>query len=105
VQLVGDRLRVFYTNAGDCPERILLSEIALDADWLSWSATPPVTLLAPERGYEGADLPLVPSERGAIHEPAHQLRDPCIFTEGDRTWLLYAVAGEHGIAIAELLPG
>ncbi|MFN8514823.1 MAG: hypothetical protein U0841_20020 [Chloroflexia bacterium] len=105
VQLVGDTLRVFYTNAGDCPERIFVSEIALGDDWLAWTATPPVTLLAPELEYEGVNRPLVPSERGSIHEPAHQLRDPCIFEEDGRTWLLYAVAGEHGIAIAELVSG
>jgi len=105
VQLVGERLRVFYTNAGDCPERIFVSEIALGDDWLAWIATPPVTLLAPELEYEGVNRPLVPSERGSIHEPAHQLRDPCIFEEDGRTWLLYAVAGEHGIAIAELVSG
>ena len=52
--------------------------------------------------YEGADLPLEPSERGAIHNRAHQLRDPAIFQEDGRTYLLYSVAGENGIAIAEL---
>jgi hypothetical protein len=101
VQLAGDTLRVFYTNAGDCPERILLTEIALSDDWWSWTTTPPVTVLEPTTPYEGADQPLVPSERGSIHEPARQLRDPCIYAEGGRTWLLYAVAGEQGIAIAE----
>ena len=32
----------------------------------------------------------------------NQLRDPAIFEEGGRTYLLYAVAGEEGIALAEL---
>jgi len=31
-----------------------------------------------------------------------QLRDPAIYQEGERTYLLYAVAGESGIAIGEL---
>jgi hypothetical protein len=34
----------------------------------------------------------------------NQLRDPAIFEEDGRTYLLYAVAGESGIAIAELWP-
>jgi len=102
VQLAGDTLRVFYTNAGDCPERILLTEIALTDDWSSWTTSPPVTVLEPTTSYEGADQPLLPSARGSIHEPARQLRDPCIYVEDGRTWLLYAVAGEQGIAIAEL---
>lgn len=102
VQLAGDTLRVFYTNVGDCPERILLSEIALTDDWRAWRATAPVTVLAPETAYEGADRPLVPSVRGAIHEPARQLRDPYLFADGGQTWLFYAVAGERGIAVAAL---
>jgi hypothetical protein len=35
--------------------------------------------------------------------PVRQLRDPAIYQEDGRTYLLYSVAGEHGIAIAELL--
>ena len=105
VQLVGDTLRVYYTDVGDCPERILLAEIALSDDWWSWRATDPVTILAPETAYEGADLPLHPSRRGAIDEPARQVRDPYVFEDGGRTWLFYAVAGERGLAVAELLAG
>jgi hypothetical protein len=37
-----------------------------------------------------------------IAGPVRQLRDPAIFREDGRTWLLYSVAGENGIAIAEL---
>ena len=33
----------------------------------------------------------------------NQLRDPAIFEEDGRIYLLYAVAGESGIAIAEVL--
>jgi hypothetical protein len=32
-----------------------------------------------------------------------QLRDPAIFEENGRIYLFYAVAGESGIAIAELV--
>lgn len=32
-----------------------------------------------------------------------ELRDPCIFREEGRTYLLYSVAGERGIAGAELI--
>jgi len=31
------------------------------------------------------------------------LRDPAIFEENERVYLLYAVAGESGIAIAEVV--
>lgn len=98
----GHTLFVFYTNVGDLPERILLSRIDLRAHWRDWRETPPVTILRPEMEYEGARLPLSSSARGHIFERAHQLRDPAVYVEGERTYLLYAVAGESGIAIAEL---
>lgn len=97
-----DKLTVFYSNKGDCPERILWTTIDLNEDWHSWHIGPIETLLVPEMDYEGADLPLEPSKKGAVHEPVHQLRDPCIFEEAGNTYLLYSVAGESGIAIAEL---
>lgn len=102
VRLDGDVLTVYYTNAGDCPERIVASRIQLQGDWQHWRASEPEEVLAPELDYEGAGLPLEPSCRGAVQGPARQLRDPCIFREDGRTYLLYAVAGEYGIAIARL---
>jgi hypothetical protein len=102
VQCSDDTLHVYYTDVGDCPERILYTTIALHDDWMQWRTTEPVTLMAPELAYEGVDQPLVPSVRGAEHEPVHQLRDPYSFEDEGRTWLFYSVAGEQGIAAAEL---
>jgi hypothetical protein len=103
VRVKADTLTVFYSNAHDCPERILCASIQLDSDWHKWQAGPPNTLLAPETNHEGADCPVEPSQRGAVHQRAHQLRDPCIFEDEERVYLLYSVAGEHGIAIGELV--
>lgn len=103
VQLRGDLLRVFYTDVGEAPERIMLAEIALNQDWQQWQACLLGTVLEPEEPWEGADLPLEPSRRGAIMQRVRQLRDPAVFEEDGHTYLLYSVAGEHGIAIAELL--
>ena len=103
VKLDGDTLTVFFSNAHDCPERILMSHVVLTPDWLGWTASAPVTLLEPEMDYEGADLPLEPSQRGWAPQPVRQLRDPGLYREGDRTYLLYSVAGERGIAIAEIV--
>lgn len=99
----GDTLTAFYTIVGEAPERVVVSTVDLSADWMSWRETPPQPVLEPERDYEGADLPLVPSIRGEITERARQLRDPAVYTEDGRTYLLYAVAGESGIALAEVL--
>ena len=102
VRVEGDLLRVFYSNAGDCPERILASTIRLTGDWNEWTTSPAETVLEPETEYEGADLPLEPSGRGWIPRRARQLRDPCIYEEDGQLYLLYSVAGEYGIAIARL---
>ncbi|MCH7786068.1 MAG: hypothetical protein IIC22_01040 [Chloroflexi bacterium] len=103
LKLDGDVLNVFYTNAGDCPEQILHASIELTSDWMKWQESEATPVLQSETAYEGADMPLEPSSRGAIDEPVHQLRDPAIYREGDDTFLLYSVAGEQGIAIARLI--
>ena len=101
----GDTLHVFWTQVGDAPERILWSTIDLSPPWEAWKESAPVEVLRPERPWEGADAPLARSVRSVAYGRVNQLRDPAIFEEAGRTFLLYAVAGESGIAIAELQPG
>jgi hypothetical protein len=102
VQQRGDTLFVYWTRVGDAPERILLSTVEMSGSWSEWRAGDPIDVLSPEHDWEGVDRPLVASVRDAINVRVRQLRDPAIFEEDGRTWLLYAVAGESGIAIAEL---
>ena len=99
----GGALWVFWTQVGDAPERILLSHIDLSGDWRSWKEDAPIEILRPERIWEGAEAPLVPSVRSTGYGQLNQLRDPAIFEENGHVYLLYAVAGESGIAIAEVL--
>jgi hypothetical protein len=99
----GNALFVFWTQVGDAPERILLSRIDLCADWIEWKDEFLGDVMKPERTWEGADAPLTPSVRSTAYGMVNQLRDPAVFEEDGRTYLLYAVAGESGIAIAELL--
>jgi hypothetical protein len=87
---------------GDAPESILHSTIDLAGDWMTWRDSPPQVVLRPKRPWEGADAPVVPSIRSTAYGHVNQLRDPAIFEEDGRTFLLYAVAGESGIAIAEI---
>jgi hypothetical protein len=100
----GERLWVVYSRIGDAPERLLLSTLTLRGEWGRWIATSPVELLRPERPWEGASLPVEPSTEGAAREPRHELRDPALLADGGRLYLFYSVAGERGIAGAELLP-
>jgi len=95
-------LYVFWTQVGDTPERILLSTIDLSKDWLQWEVIDTVDVIRPVKIWEGANLSLKPSQRGAIEVPVNQLRDPTIYKENGKIWLLYSVAGESGIAIASL---
>jgi hypothetical protein len=72
---------------------------------MRWREGAPTEILRPEHGWEGADAPLVPSIRSTAYGAVNQLRDPAIFEESGRLFLFYAVAGESGIAIAELIGG
>lgn len=98
-----DTLHVFWTQVGDAPESILHSTIELKDDWTSWrESRQREEVLRPEHEWEGAHAPLVPSIRSTAYGTVNQLRDPAIFEEDGRVFLLYAVAGESGIAIAEV---
>ena len=100
-------LHVFRTRVGEAPEHILHSTIDIGDDWTTavmadWQPTEPVSMLLPQEAWEGAELPVAPSVRGQVTERVHQLRDPAIFVERERVWLLYCTAGESGIALAEI---
>ena len=95
-------LLVFWTQVGDTPERILLSRIALDGDWQTWRDEPPVEVMRPDHPWEGAEAPNLPSVRSTAYGVVNQLRDPAVYEEANETYLLYAVGGESGIAVARL---
>lgn len=97
-----DTLYVFWTRVGDAPESILLSTIDISGDWSAWRESPEVEVLRPEFDWEGADAPIEPSVRSTAYGQVNQLRDPAIYVEGDEVYLLYAVAGESGIALARV---
>jgi len=102
VKLVGDTLYVFYSKIGDTPERIVFSKINLTSNWNNWTPTAPETVAEPEKVYEGADLPLTASQGGLYYGKVRQLRDPYVFEDNNKWYLLYTTAGENAIAIGEL---
>jgi len=102
VQKHGDTLRVFFTRRECAPEHVETTTLNLLGDWFDWRPSESVSVLKPEMDWEGADEPMELSSTGAVHGRVHQLRDPAVFEEDGRTYLLYSVAGESGIAIAEL---
>jgi hypothetical protein len=102
LRVEGDTLHVLYSRIGDCPESILLSTIDLSAPPRRWTPSEPTLVLAPEEDWEGADRSRIPSRSGPAPGPVNEVRDPAIFEDGARRYLLYSVAGESGLAIAEL---
>jgi hypothetical protein len=106
LMLRGSTLLIFFSRVGDAPERIWCSAMDVTPrDWKKWKPRPPVEVLRAEYEWEGAGLPVKPSIRGEITTAANQLRDPAIFEDKGKSWLLYACAGEQAIAIAEVEAG
>ncbi|MEQ9329237.1 MAG: hypothetical protein RJQ21_18285 [Rhodospirillales bacterium] len=99
----GDGLELYYSRIGDTPECILRAWIRLDETVGRWEVLEgPDIVLAPRETWEGGKLPVITSRAGAADDPEHALRDPCLYTEGGRSWLLYSGAGEQAIGLAEL---
>ena len=94
---------VAYTRIGDAPEAIYYSCVQFIGPFEKWEATKEHLLLRPERDYEGANMPIIPSEENFIMGAVNQLRDPAFYVEkSDKLYLLYANAGESGISLAEV---
>jgi hypothetical protein len=105
VAVRGDVLDVVCTRIGDAPEQLLYTAISLASDWHGWRPGALVPLLAPELDWEGAGEPLAPSRPGRAFGRERALRDPALLRDEDgRLLLVYAVAGEQGLALAELQP-
>lgn len=102
VMVRDDVLYVFWTRVGDAPESILLSTIDISGDWSQWTESEEQLVLRPERDWEGANAPVEPSVRSTAYGQVNQLRDPALFEENGMIYLLYAVAGESGIALARI---
>jgi hypothetical protein len=97
-----DQWFVLWTRVGDSPERILLSILDTPDDWQQWGFAGTCEIHRAQKTWEGADMAPRASQYGAIMQRANQLRDPAIFVEDGKMYLLYAIAGEQGIAIGEL---
>ena len=106
LKIDGDVLTVFFSRGGDLPEHLMCAQAKLTGDWTSWRLSPPVSVLLPTMDYEGGNMPLeAATNQGMQKMPRplfRELRDPYIFRDGSKTYLLYSVAGERGIAGALL---
>jgi hypothetical protein len=76
--------------------------VELRGDWRDWRAGETSELLRPELPWEGAHLPVRSSEIGTAAPQENALRDPCLFEEEGRLFLIYAGAGEAALGLAEI---
>ncbi|MCB0308226.1 MAG: hypothetical protein KDD48_02550 [Bdellovibrionales bacterium] len=87
----------------DSPERIQLGTFKADPkQYLSWRPTNEQEVIKPLFGWEGADLPVKPSQSGKARVPSHELRDPYLFKDGQKFYLFYSGAGEFSIGAAQI---
>ena len=94
---------VLYSIIGDTPERIRVRSLNV-GNYESGDITLGVEfdLISPEFEYEGSTLPITSSVSGAAKHRVHELRDPAILYDEGRIYVYYSIAGEYGIAGAEL---
>lgn len=103
VRRTGDQqFEVYWSRSGDSPEHILVSDLDVSTDWRDWQIENTRSVRRPEYDWEGAALDIQPSIVGFARGRLHELRDPGIYQEDGKTYLLYAVMGESGIGICEL---
>ena len=105
LHIVEDFMWVYYSNIGDSPERIFRVYVSLNDDWDKWKVSSnPELILSPSTSWEGANLPILSSKFGASKGLENAVRDPAVFVDKEgQVYLLYTVAGEAGIAIAEIM--
>jgi hypothetical protein len=93
-----NKVFVFYSVIGEEQESIYCSEVNVN----TWEIIQTKLVLKPECDYEGVNLPKFKSTPGSVNYDVNQLRDPCIYQEDSKVYLLYSYAGESGIAIGEI---
>lgn len=98
-----DILEVFVSRLPTQDEHIEMTRLEMsDPDPRNWHLILGYAhLLEPEMDWEGANLPSSISV-GSSEPPVRQLRDPYVYSEGGRYYLLYCIQGEQGFGLAEL---
>lgn len=96
-----EKLYVFYSIVGDCPEHICICEIDILEEKNIIIKNNRI-LVYPEFEFEHANLSPIPSKYGAEYQRINQLRDPCIYVENEQIYLFHTVCGEKGIALCKI---
>ncbi len=102
IDIFDGHLLVYFSCVGHRPERILCTFIDMKGDPAKWKAKGVMEILRPEAQWEGGSLPLAYSKGGVSTHLERGLRDPAIFVDQGKRYLVYSAGGEHAMAIASL---
>lgn len=102
VDVYNGMLTIYFTCVGHNPERILATRAPMTGAPGSWRSSEVVEVLRAREKWEGGDVAAKHSFGGVSRETENALRDPAVFREGAKAWLLYAAAGEHGLGIVPI---
>jgi len=95
-------LHCVFSKIGDKPERIYYTKIHLSKNYLNWKFQKIKEILRPTFPYEGSKLKLKKSKAGDAPRGENALRDPYLFVDGKKTYLIYCVKGEKNFALCEI---
>ena len=98
----GDQLEVYYSRPDEMLECIYRTAVSLTSTVSEWEKGTEQRVICPEQEYEGTDIDAEESKNNNPWERRQELRDPYIFVGDGTKYLFYVVAGESGIAVAEL---
>jgi hypothetical protein len=101
VMIINDKIYIFYTIVGDCPEHIYYCQIT-NLEKNNVKTTEKISLVKPEFEYEHNNQKPIISCYGPIFTKINQLRDPYIFFDNDNFYIFYTVCGEKGIAVCRV---
>ncbi|GEM_PF-905189 len=102
-----DGVRVFFSQVNGTPERIQAVDLSFhqSEDWDDWTLSPetPLEIYRPTTAWEGMENPdLGPSQNGPASNGEHALRDPELYQEDGKTYLLYSGGGEDALGLVKL---
>lgn len=96
-------LHCVFSKIGDKPEKIYYTKVFLSKNYLNWKFKKIKEILRPTFPYEGSNLKLKRSKPGDAPEPENALRDPYLFIDGKKTYMIYCVKGEKNFALCQIL--
>ncbi|MBC7487950.1 MAG: hypothetical protein H7282_14505 [Cytophagaceae bacterium] len=71
-------------------------------DWNTGTPGAPITIAEPQTKEEGVEQLVTKSAPGLYYGKVRELRDPAVYVENKKWYILYSISGESDISIGEL---